>query len=318
MDTIDNVGEYPIHSVTPTIKGQQSLHIKTFGGGVALILFVNLIVGVVTIAVALIIFIILFATGRSRMQEKEITLDSKQGIGSYYSKPVLFGYCCCIKTHYREFKLEDIVDVQPVALQETVARSRVHGVTRRRTYMQMQTYRVQFEFNDGEKYWPDMQLTQDEILQINRFAKSYQERQLQIREIKQSNRASHTSPLNVSTNNAASYHANTNTSTDLNNTTNTSNAAAPQLSSSFSSQQSQSSSARRRVLYPPVQQVYLPQPLYQLYQPQAHRADNIQRDSKRLSHSYSPSNYIDQQQPMQRQNQQPRMSRYGFGAAEQY
>ncbi|KAA6391485.1 MAG: hypothetical protein EZS28_012989 [Streblomastix strix] len=157
MDTIDNVGQYPIHSVTPTIKGQQSLHIKTFGGGVALILFVNSIVGVVfllikTIIVAIIIFIILFATERSRMQEKEITIDSKTGVGSYYSKPVLFGYCCCIKTQYGEFNLKVIVDVQPVALQETVARSRVCGITRRRTYMQMQTYRVQFEFIDDEKF----------------------------------------------------------------------------------------------------------------------------------------------------------------------
>ncbi|KAA6372732.1 MAG: hypothetical protein EZS28_031742 [Streblomastix strix] len=130
MDTIDNVGQYSIHSATPTIQGQQSLHIK----------------------IALIIFIILFATGRSRMQDKEIIIDSEIGVGSYYSKPVLFGYCCCIKTQYREFNLKDIVDQQPVALQETVARSRVCDTTRRRTYMQMQTYRVQFEFIDDEKF----------------------------------------------------------------------------------------------------------------------------------------------------------------------
>ncbi|KAA6390803.1 MAG: hypothetical protein EZS28_013671 [Streblomastix strix] len=164
MDTIDNVGQYPIHSVTPTIKGQQSLHIKTFGVGVALILFVNLIRG--------------HECKRKRSQYQIL----KQVQFPTIQKPVLFGYCCCIKTQYVEFNFKDIVDVQPVALQETVARSRVRDITRRRTYMLMQTYRVQFEFNDGEKYWPDMQLTQGEILQINKITKSYQQKMLYIRE----------------------------------------------------------------------------------------------------------------------------------------
>ncbi|KAA6378326.1 MAG: hypothetical protein EZS28_026148 [Streblomastix strix] len=88
MDTIDNIDQYPIHSVTSTIKDPECK--------------------------------------RKRSQS--------------------------ILKQEQEFDLKDIVDVQPVALQEIVARSRVCGITRRRTYMQMQTYRVQFEFIDDEKF----------------------------------------------------------------------------------------------------------------------------------------------------------------------
>ncbi|KAA6310179.1 MAG: hypothetical protein EZS28_056358, partial [Streblomastix strix] len=127
---------------------------------------------------------------RPYMLDEQLYLDGNTGIGEYNSKPVHFGYCCCLGHEYREFRLDDVSEVEDLSFQKTVTR-----YTRNRSSYQQEVTitRVMFRFVDESTYLPEMQISKGEVKSIQRFVSAYKFRfthnqdthQIEIRNIQQ-------------------------------------------------------------------------------------------------------------------------------------
>ncbi|KAA6391702.1 MAG: hypothetical protein EZS28_012769 [Streblomastix strix] len=106
------------------------------------------------------------------MQDRQLYLDGNTGIGEYKTKPVHFGYCCCLGHEYREFRLDDVSEVEDITTTKMVTRRPRYGAN----YQQEVTNtRVRFNFVDGSDYFPDMKISKDEVESIDRFIRDYKQ-----------------------------------------------------------------------------------------------------------------------------------------------
>ncbi|KAA6383226.1 MAG: hypothetical protein EZS28_021249, partial [Streblomastix strix] len=106
------------------------------------------------------------------MQDRQLYLDGNTGIGEYKTKPVHFGYCCCLGHEYREFRLDDVSEVEDITTKKMVTRRPRRGIS----YQQEVTNtRVKFRFVDESSYFPDMEVSKDEVESIDRFIRDYKQ-----------------------------------------------------------------------------------------------------------------------------------------------
>ncbi|KAA6309228.1 MAG: hypothetical protein EZS28_056554, partial [Streblomastix strix] len=104
------------------------------------------------------------------MLDKTLIIDGQESVGMFKSQPSKYAKFCCLLETHRQFQLTDVKSVS----QTTVKSSQTNNDSRGyRTTQTIITYRVRFDFVNGQHFQPEIVMKPEEVQQIVQFFRSF-------------------------------------------------------------------------------------------------------------------------------------------------
>ncbi|KAA6392010.1 MAG: hypothetical protein EZS28_012461 [Streblomastix strix] len=138
--------------------------------GIVLIIVYSPIYGGIMVGIGVILILVIYCSTRSQMLDRELSIDGSTSKGVFAETASSHAGCCCLSETRREFQLTDVRSVSQVTVTQKISSRDQYGRT---TTQVITTYRVNFDFNSGEKYQPNIVMQPIQIQQIVQFFRAF-------------------------------------------------------------------------------------------------------------------------------------------------